>query len=83
MEGGPRAESLFEAHTALAGPPILLIVGNELAGVDPAILERCERVLSIPMAGVKHSLNVVVAFGIAAYFLRWGDWSLEIGDWGG
>jgi tRNA G18 (ribose-2'-O)-methylase SpoU len=74
LEGGPRAEPLFGVQGELAGPPILLVVGNELAGVDPAVLERCERVLSIPMAGVKQSLNVVVAFGIAAYFLRWGDW---------
>jgi 23S rRNA (guanosine2251-2'-O)-methyltransferase len=80
LEGGPRAEPLFTAQPDPAGSPILLVVGNELAGVDPTILERCERVLSIPMGGVKQSLNVVVAFGIAAYYLRWGDWRLEIGD---
>lgn len=80
LEGGPRAEPLFNAYGDLTGPPILLVVGNELAGVDPAILERCDRVFSIPMSGVKQSLNVVVAFGIAAYFLRWGDWRLESGD---
>jgi tRNA G18 (ribose-2'-O)-methylase SpoU len=80
LEGGRRAEPLFAAQVDPAGPPILLVVGNEVAGVDPAILERCERVLSIPMSGVKQSLNVVVAFGIAAYFLRWGDWRLEMRD---
>ncbi len=70
LEGGPRAEPLFTA-TGLDGPPIVLVVGNELAGVDPAVLAECERVFYLPMQGEKGSLNVVVAFGIAAYFVRY------------
>jgi 23S rRNA (guanosine2251-2'-O)-methyltransferase len=73
MEGGPRAVSLLEALPELAGPPILLIAGNEIAGVDPAILDQCDRVFFLPMLGVKGSLNVATAFGIAAYFLRFGQ----------
>jgi tRNA G18 (ribose-2'-O)-methylase SpoU len=46
--------------------PVLLIVGNELTGVDPALLEICDAVIEIPMRGVKRSLNVEVAFAIAA-----------------
>jgi tRNA G18 (ribose-2'-O)-methylase SpoU len=53
--------------------PVLLIVGNEQAGVDPGLLELCETVLALPMAGHKASLNVAVAFGIAAYWLILGD----------
>jgi tRNA G18 (ribose-2'-O)-methylase SpoU len=45
-------------------------VGSEISGIDPGILEHCERVLCLPMQGVKNTLNVAVAFGIAAYFLR-------------
>jgi tRNA G18 (ribose-2'-O)-methylase SpoU len=45
-------------------------VGNEVAGIDPALLASCDRVLSIPMWGAKRSLNVAIAFGIAAYGLR-------------
>jgi tRNA G18 (ribose-2'-O)-methylase SpoU len=44
-------------------------VGHEVSGIDPRIVERCARVLEIPMHGVKTSLNVGVAFGIAAYWL--------------
>jgi tRNA G18 (ribose-2'-O)-methylase SpoU len=69
IEGGERAESLFDI-TAEPGGPILLIVGNELAGVDPDLLALCERVFYIPMYGRKSSLNVEVAFGIAAYYIR-------------
>jgi len=72
LEGGPRSESLFEASADVHGPPIALVVGSELSGVDPGILEQCERVLCLPMQGSKTTLNVAVAFGIAAYFLRFG-----------
>lgn len=49
--------------------PWVLVVGNERAGVDPGLLERCDEVIALPMAGNKASLNVAVAFGAAAYWL--------------
>ena len=70
LESGPHAEPLFGAGPAPHGKPLALIVGNELAGIDPALLARCDRVLYIPMAGIKGSLNAAVAFGIAAYYIR-------------
>jgi 23S rRNA (guanosine2251-2'-O)-methyltransferase len=72
LEGGERAQPLFELRADVAGPPIVLVAGNELTGVDPGILALCERVASLPMAGVKGSLNVAVAFGIAVYTIRYG-----------
>ena len=45
--------------------PLVLIVGNEVTGVDPALLELCEPIVHIPMRGHKRSLNVEVAFGVA------------------
>ena len=47
----------------------VLIVGNEVTGVDPELLELADRILSIPMLGAKRSFNVAIAFGIAAYAL--------------
>lgn len=47
--------------------PIVLVVGNEICGIDPSILALCERTTHIPMIGVKRSFNVAVAFGIALY----------------
>lgn len=49
--------------------PIALVVGNEISGVRTETLELCDGAISIPMFGVKHSLNVAVAFGIAAWEL--------------
>lgn len=46
---------------------ITLIIGNEVAGIPPHILKQCDRIIEIPMLGKKESLNVAVAFGIAAY----------------
>jgi tRNA G18 (ribose-2'-O)-methylase SpoU len=72
LEGGPRAESLFELSSELPGAPLALVAGNELSGVDPGILDLCERVVCLPMQGIKGSLNVAVAFGIAVYTIRFG-----------
>ncbi len=69
LEGGSRAVSLFSLRNEELTRPVALVAGNEVAGVDPGILELCERVVYIPMQGSKRSLNVAVAFGIAAYFL--------------
>lgn len=69
LEGGPSSIPLHEALPDLLGPPLVLVVGNEVSGVDPAVLELCERIVHIPMRGAKSCLNAAVAFGIAAYQL--------------
>lgn len=50
--------------------PLALILGNEAKGLSRAILRRADAVVEIPMFGKKESLNVAVAFGIAAYHIR-------------
>jgi 23S rRNA (guanosine2251-2'-O)-methyltransferase len=47
----------------------ILIVGNEITGVDPELMEYCDKVLYIPMRGEKRSFNVAIAFSIAAFAL--------------
>ncbi len=71
IEGGEEATSLFDAKPPQNKQKLMLIIGNELAGIDPEIMEISERILYIPMQGGKESLNLTVAFGIAAYFLRY------------
>jgi tRNA G18 (ribose-2'-O)-methylase SpoU len=72
LEAGPKAEQLFDALPGLSDIPILLVVGNEVSGVDPKVMQLCDRQVAIPMLGAKESLNVATAFGIAVYFLRFG-----------
>ena len=52
------------------GKNVLLIAGNEITGVDPELLDLCDKIFYIPMRGEKKSFNVAIAFGIAAYELR-------------
>ena len=47
--------------------PLALVVGHEVKGVSKSALKRADTLLEIPMTGKKESLNVAVAFGIAAY----------------
>jgi 23S rRNA (guanosine2251-2'-O)-methyltransferase len=47
----------------------VLIIGNEVTGVDPELLDLCDQIFFIPMRGEKKSFNVAIAFGIAAYAL--------------
>lgn len=47
--------------------PICLVLGNELTGINEALLKECDDAIEIPMYGVKHSLNVSVAGAIALY----------------
>jgi 23S rRNA (guanosine2251-2'-O)-methyltransferase len=70
LEGGPQRRSLFATDPKERRGPLALVVGNEVSGVDPDILRHCDGVFYIPMQGSKGSLNVAVAFGVAAYFLR-------------
>jgi len=44
-------------------------VGPEVKGLSPAILKYADKILEIPRYGRKESLNVAVAFGLAAYQL--------------
>lgn len=49
------------------GKKIALIVGNEVKGMSPQLLQHADFIAEIPMRGDKESLNVSVAFGIAIF----------------
>ena len=46
---------------------VALILGNEVRGLNGTTLDKCDKIVEIPMRGRKESLNVAVAFGISAY----------------
>ena len=50
--------------------PLALVVGNEVKGISASVLKRADSLLEIPMTGKKESLNVAVAFGIAAFKMQ-------------
>ncbi|MEM6328318.1 MAG: TrmH family RNA methyltransferase [Bacteroidota bacterium] len=57
-------EAITEAEV-----PLALVLGNEVHGVAPEVLEASDCHLALPQYGTKASLNVSVAFGVAAYAL--------------
>ena len=67
LEEGEGADSLLAVSRVPSN--MVLVIGNEVTGVDPDLQARCSRRLAIPMRGTKRSLNVATAFGIAAVLL--------------
>lgn len=50
--------------------PLCLIIGNEITGVSQELIDLCDFSIDIPQYGIKQSLNVAVAYGIAIFDLR-------------
>jgi len=44
-----------------------VIFGNEVKGIDQAVMDICDACIEIPQFGTKHSLNVSVAAGIVIW----------------
>ena len=69
LEDAPGAVEIGAAESMAHNSQQVLILGNEVTGVDPGLLDLCDQIVSIPMRGEKTSFNVAIAFGIAAYAL--------------
>lgn len=51
---------------------IIMILGNEVSGVEQETINKCKMCLEIPQIGTKHSLNVAVSGGVAIWELyKW------------
>lgn len=48
----------------------LIIMGNEVDGIDKTLLKQADSILEIPMHGSKESLNVAVTTGIILFHAR-------------
>jgi tRNA G18 (ribose-2'-O)-methylase SpoU len=44
-----------------------LIFGNEVSGVDQAVVDMCDGAIEIPQVGTKHSINVSVCGGVVLW----------------
>ena len=54
-------------QTFMVPEKIALLVGREVEGIEPAVLEKVDHILEIPMSGHKESLNVAQAAAMALY----------------
>lgn len=63
VEGSHKlGDYLFDPHERYA-----LVLGNEVKGVDQAVVDLCGEALEVPQYGTKHSLNVSVTAGIVIW----------------
>ncbi|MFC1751733.1 TrmH family RNA methyltransferase, partial [Patescibacteria group bacterium] len=58
-----------DSLTGGAKRPLALILGNEVRGLSKQILNKCDKIIEIPMYGKKESLNVAVTAGIILFEL--------------
>jgi tRNA G18 (ribose-2'-O)-methylase SpoU len=71
LEGGPDAKNIYSFDNRISvTQKILIVIGNEVSGIDPDILLLSDHIVQIPMLGIKESLNVASAYAIAAYYFR-------------
>ena len=48
---------------------MVLVVGNEQAGVDPGVIQLADQVVHLEIRGRKRSFNVAVTFAVAAHII--------------
>lgn len=66
VEQAPGAVMLHDFEP-VAGAGYALVFGNEVDGVSPEALEKCDFAIEIPQFGAKKSLNVSVAGGVVLW----------------
>ncbi len=59
--------AMLDSFRAEVGRRYALVFGNEVDGVDQAVVDRCDGALEIPQVGTKHSLNVSVSGGVVLW----------------
>ena len=69
LEQTPDSTPLPQFDTADAGHVVLLL-GEEVSGIESSLLRKCHATIEIPMYGQKESFNVAVAAAVALYSLR-------------
>ena len=67
LAGDLRGEPFFQRRPA--GEKACIVIGNEGAGISPAVLQKATLRLKIPMVGGAESLNAAVAAAVMMYDL--------------
>lgn len=44
-----------------------IVLGNEVKGVEQAIVDKCDQSIEIPQFGTKHSLNISISAGLVIW----------------
>lgn len=65
-----QSPSAVKVPDFVAPDKLAIIVGREVEGVEPEVLEAADQILEIPMFGKKESFNVVQAAAMVLYHCR-------------
>jgi tRNA G18 (ribose-2'-O)-methylase SpoU len=68
--GLEQTENAIPLHTFKPPQKIALLLGREVEGIAPEIIEQLDKTIEIPMFGTKESFNVVQAAAMCLYHLR-------------
>ena len=68
LEQNKSSKSLF-GYSPAKDTKLVVVMGNEVRGINTQSLRHADHILHIPMQGKKESLNVGVAAGIALFTL--------------
>lgn len=60
-------ESKLLQHTSFSHQNIAFVFGNEIDGIEDAVLALCDESVEIPQLGTKHSFNVAVSCGMVLW----------------
>ena len=58
---------MLDQFQAQEGVKYAIVFGNEVMGVDQAVVDMCDGAIEIPQVGTKHSLNVSVSGGVVLW----------------
>lgn len=64
-----QATSSMQLNEYVPPEKLVLLLGEEVHGIEDGLLSQCDDIIEIPMRGLKESFNVSVATGIALYAL--------------
>jgi len=68
LEQDPKSHSLLKETPA---EKTVIVIGNEVTGLEEEILKLCQEIIEIPMLGKKESFNVVQAAAMALFYFRY------------
>jgi 23S rRNA (guanosine2251-2'-O)-methyltransferase len=71
LEIEPASKPIFVLTEKKLGSKVVIVLGNEIVGIDPDLRILCDDLIYIPMLGYKQSFNVTIAFGIIAFYARY------------
>ncbi len=57
-------------HAFVTPDKVALLIGREVEGIDQKLLNKCDKIIEIPMLGKKESLNVTQATAMALHYCR-------------